>query len=265
MAARKLHILPKLPETFLHQDMGRFMPQIDAMLRQRGREILLTPYLICPCVDPPSSGGTGVPVPDCPTCNGSGIAFNEEASSTVLGLVFGTQTEQSQGQTGIMTTGTVNITFPSDIIVSEGDRVKLLDAPQEHRLLRKYNKATKGIRVPMDIQSVVGIAIREDGGGIRMLKAGQEYYFHDDRNLITFPDEGPVQHGTVFSLDAIVLPWYIIESVPSVGRSIRTSYFSEDGTEMQSFRLPTTCRAVRADIYFGRFEKEVSHAGDATR
>jgi len=254
---------PKLPIDFMRADLGSVAPDLDLLIRQHGQPVDLTPRIVCPCADPSRSGGTGTADPACESCNGTGLAFLW--SSTVKDLravVTGAETRKQLTPATPLTQGSIRITFPSDTQIVEGDLVRLSSYFQTTDLLREYRAIVGGIRLPFDAVDIEYAASYDNHDRLIELERGKDYVLDAEKNLLTFPRSGRVSDRWKISGRFIVRPYYLVQSIPSVGRGQFSTQFSDDGSE-QFIEFPKMVMAGRADGLFGRLHQEVSLKGDA--
>jgi len=255
--------VPRLPFSFVRVDMGTQLPLVDHVIRQRGTPLSVTPHVICPCIVPAHHGGTGQAIPDCPSCSGTGFAYVETQSFSDVAVVSDVAADDTPSSEGRLTIGAIKLTFPSNVIVGEGDRIKLVKTLVQVRHIRRYKKAVGGIRLPFDVREVrILVTSEPTTDELIPLKQGKDFTFSQKDNLLVFPKDGIVKDNAIVSGVFQALPYYIISQMTSAFRGQSTTAFSSTG-EIEWAKMPQSAIAVRADILFGRFQKDVSKVGDA--
>jgi len=256
--------IPKLPLDFMRADLGSVAPDLDLLIRQHGQPVDLTPRIVCPCAKPSRSGGTGTADPACESCSGSGLAFLWKSTKKDLrAIVSGAETRKTLTPATPLTQGSIRLTFPSDTDIVEGDLIRLSQFFQTTDLLREYRKTVGGIKLPFDVIDVEHVASYDNLGKLIELQRGKDYVLDAEKNLLTFPSSGIVADRWTISGRFTIRPYYLVQSIPSVGRGQFSTMYSEDGSE-EFVAFPKMVMAGRADGMFGRLNTEVSLMGDAT-
>lgn len=252
--------LPKLPASFMRFDLAKHVPWLNNLLRQRGTPLKLTPHVICPCVVPPREGGTGEAVVDCPECSGTAFAYVGDPI-LIRAPVMGIGAMDSYQEGGTLSTGQIRVVFPSDVTVAEGDRIHLYQTLVAVRHSRRYHARMKGIRLPFDVRDVRTLTTNDPTTlKIAELKRGPHYSLDVDKNVLRFPEVGLVRDQSIVSGVFMAAPYYIIDALTSAFRGQMSSAFSRDGTE-EWVKMQQACTAVRADIFFDRFDPDVTERG----
>jgi len=253
--------LPRLPNSFMRFDLAKQVPWLNTLLRQRGTPIKLTPHVICPCIKPIREGGSGEAVVDCPECSGTGYAYPGDPIE-IMAPVMGSGASDSYIPEGTLSTNQIRVVTPSDVTIAEGDRLHLYRTIVPIRHVRRYHARMKGIRLPFDVQDVRSLVTNEPTTlKIRVLNRGTDYQLDRKKNILRFPERGVVWDQSIISGVFMASPYYIIDSLSSAFRGQMSTAFSKDGSE-EWVKMPQSCSAVRADIWSGRFEKDVSQRGD---
>jgi hypothetical protein len=253
-------VAPALPFPFMRFDLGKYAPHVDQLVKHRGTPILLTPHVICPCIQPPKQGGTGVPVPDCPECGGTGFSYVGNGDEVLAGVI-GVNADDTRLVPGRMDAGQIRVVLPSEVTIASGDRIQLHKSIVPIRYSRKFNKSLGGLRLPFDVRDVKVLTTnRPSTLEIVELERGRDYGLDTDKNILSlFGDR--VADNNVVSGVYMASPYYIVIDLSSAFRGQNTPAFSADGSE-EWVKFPQSCTAERADLLaHGRFHHEVSQQG----
>jgi len=254
-------IAPKLLPNFMRIDLGKYIPNIDQLVRHRATPVLLTPHIICPCVQPPKQGGTGEAVPDCPACGGSWFAYIGDGEEVLAALV-GVNANDTRLIPGRAEMGSIRAIFPSDVTIASGDRVQLHKSIVPVRYSRKYVKSLGGMKLPFDVRTAKNVVTNNPSTNeLIELERGRDYTLNVEKNTIALFGNR-VSDNSVVSGVYMASPYYIITDLTSAFRGQLTPAFSEDGSE-EWIKAPQAATCERADMLaHGRFHKEVSTKGN---
>jgi len=248
----------KMPSDYLDLGLADVFSYPDLFIRQRGMRALYTPHVVCACIDPPRSGGTGEPVPNCSSCHGSGVFYSDQHTKETTILVSGQSAEEYRDPSGTLAEGQINVVAASDFQLAITDRIWFPDMSLPVRMVRTYEKRYGGIPISFPVLDVEIIVCRKmdknNVVGSSVLERGKDYTLDTDDNFIVFGKDSQVLDGMTVSAVLLGRPFYIITDLSSAFRARKTRTLSIDGEEVL-VRLPQSARASRADALHGR-EKE---------
>jgi hypothetical protein len=182
---------------------------------------------------------------------------------TTNAIVAGVGAQDAHTEEGSYVVGRVNVTFPTSVSPAEGDRLHLYKTIVTMRASRTYKASVGGIRLPFLVEGVRVLTVLDPGTtSLVTLKDGKDYTIDASKSFLAFPKDGIVRTGTVVSGVFWATPYYIIDGMSSAFRGQNSRYFSRVGKD-EWVKLPQSATAVRADIFRGRFEPDVSQRGSA--
>ncbi len=178
-------------------------------------------------------GGTGQPRPDCPTCSGKGYRYH--SLQPIRGVVMGATTSPNRKEPGDMIAGTVSVTVMPEHRLSKGDRLTLVDDPDNpddadatvHLYRESHNyagEATSTLKYPVLVRALKTSPSRRlgvmdvyvtDAGGIAQV-GGERTEGVD----FTVTAAGAIQWlnppvtGGRFSISYYASPVYVVVNLP---------------------------------------------------
>jgi hypothetical protein len=206
-------------------------------------------------------GGTAQPQPNCVTCGGFGYAWPDEITKEHIALVSNVGASEQRTQTGSNVSDTLNLSFRGEVIVSTDDLVRIPDVVVPIPFIRKYDAAVGGLPLAFkaeDIETLTTKLPRPEDPIIVLIR-GKDFTLHPGGRFIYFPEGSRVTHGMTVSGEAMAVPQYLIETVPSISRHM----YSDLSSNPSVIQLPKFATAVRADILIGqRMREAVNDVGE---
>lgn len=204
-------------------------------VHDRGIKVLWEQSYICTCL----SKMTKSPQPDCPICNGRGIAYLPAVNKV---LILQSQDRSvSNTDLGLIESGTATATTVPDSPVTFRDRISVPDVSIRQSMIINVTqeRIDTGFRLPYDVNRVL-LARTEDGIALEEVK---DYDLNLAENIFT-PNAKYLGKNISLNIDTILR--YIVVDLLKESRY----QYSNKGTELEEFvNLPKKLLLRREDAW----------------
>jgi len=117
-------ITPSIPQGRLRADLGKRVEEFDKVVKQLGADANIWIGQACPCIGTSISSGTGLPIPNCNLCNGTGRYYPDAANTIRVLPQRADSRQQRNAGNGWVEQGSMEVTVPSTVSLDYYDRIQ---------------------------------------------------------------------------------------------------------------------------------------------